>query len=161
MITLKEINSSNFYQVCMLRVGDEQRNFVADNAISLAEAYATRNEGNNAQPFAIYNDDVMVGFVMIGKGTVGNENETQFIKDNYVIWRFMIDEHFQKMGYGRESLEAVVEYIKTFPMGPAQFVWLSYEKDNDYARRFYKRFGFWETGEKCGGELMAILRIGD
>lgn len=48
-------------------------NLVALNIESLAEAYATRNEGNNALPLAVYDDKDLIGFVMIGKGTVGEE----------------------------------------------------------------------------------------
>lgn len=56
----------------MLEPFEEQKGFVAENIQSLAEAYATRNEGNNAVPLAVYSDVDLIGFVMIGKGTVGN-----------------------------------------------------------------------------------------
>jgi diamine N-acetyltransferase len=85
----------------MLEPFEEQKDFVAENVQSLAEAYATRNEGNNALPLAVYNDDDLIGFVMIGKGTVGNEDESDLIKENYCIWRLMIDKKYQ--GRGLES----------------------------------------------------------
>lgn len=85
MINFKEITNRNIWKVCTLEVFDEQKDFVAENIQSLAEAYATRNEGNNALPLAIYDDDVLIGFTMIGKGTVGNENESELIKNNYVL----------------------------------------------------------------------------
>ena len=50
MIELKEITNANIWEVCALELFDEQKNFVAENIQSLAEAYATRNEGNNALP---------------------------------------------------------------------------------------------------------------
>ena len=52
--------------MCRLRVYDEQKSFVAENVQSLAEAYATRNEGNVAMPFAVYDDERLIGFVMLG-----------------------------------------------------------------------------------------------
>lgn len=85
MIRFEEITNKNIWPVCMLEPFEEQKDFVAENMQSLAEAYATRNEGNNALPFAVYNDDELVGFVMIGKGTVGNEEESQLIKENYCL----------------------------------------------------------------------------
>ena len=91
MIQLKEITNANIWKVCALEPFDEQKDFVAENIQSLAEAYATKNEGNNALPLAVYHDETLIGFVMIGKGTVGNEEESDLIKENYSIWRLMID----------------------------------------------------------------------
>ena len=91
MIRFEEITNKNIWKVCTLEVFDDQKDFVAENIQSLAEAYATRNEGNNALPLAVYNDEVLIGFVMIGKGTVGEEDESDLIKENYCLWRLMID----------------------------------------------------------------------
>lgn len=95
MIKLAEITNANVWKVCALEPFDNQKDFVAENIQSLAEAYATRNEGNNALPLAVYNDESLIGFVMIGKGTVGDENESDLIKENYCIWRLMIDKKYQ------------------------------------------------------------------
>ena len=54
MIHFEEITNANIWKVCMLEPFDEQKDFVAENIQSLAEAYATRNEGNNALPLAVY-----------------------------------------------------------------------------------------------------------
>ena len=53
MIKLIEITNKNIWKVCALEPFDEQKDFVAENIQSLAEAYATRNEGNNALPLAV------------------------------------------------------------------------------------------------------------
>lgn len=73
LVTLKEITNKNIWKVCALEPFEEQKDFVAENIQSLAEAYATRNEGNNALPLAVYSGEDLIDFVMIGKGTVGNE----------------------------------------------------------------------------------------
>ena len=70
----EEITNKNIWKVCMLEPFDEQKDYVAENMQSLAEAYATRNEGNNALPLAVYNDDELIGFVMIGKQTASSHN---------------------------------------------------------------------------------------
>ena len=56
MIRFEEITNKNIWKVCALEPFENQKEFVAENINSLAEAYATRNEGNNALPLAVYND---------------------------------------------------------------------------------------------------------
>ena len=138
---------------------DDQKDFVAENLQSLAEAYATRNEGNNALPLAVYNDAELIGFVMIGKGTVGNENESELIRENYSLWRLMIDRMYQRRGLGRQTLDAVMALIRTFPFGEAKKVWLSYEPENTRARDFYRKYGFVENGDMCGNEIVAVYEL--
>lgn len=159
MIRFEEITNKNIWKVCTLELFDEQKDFVAENMQSLAEAYATRNEGNNALPLAVYNDEVLIGFIMIGKGTVGNEKESDLIKENYCFWRFMIDKQFQKKGLGKQTMDAVMDLIRTFPFGEAKKVWLSYESENIRAKEIYQKYGFIENGEKCGNEIVAVYEL--
>ena len=159
MIRLKEITNKNIWKVCALEPFDEQKDFVAENIQSLAEAYATRNEGNNALPLAVYQDDELIGFVMIGKGTVGNEEESDLIKENYCLWRLMIDKKFQGKGFGKQTMDAVMTLIRTFPFGEAKKVWLSYEPENTRARDIYHKYGFAENGEMCGNEIVAVYDL--
>jgi diamine N-acetyltransferase len=37
----------------------------------------------------------------------------------------MIDKAYQKQGMGSKALEKVLEYIRTYPCGPAAYCWLS------------------------------------
>jgi len=159
MIRFEEITNKNIWKVCALEPFDEQRDFVAENLQSLAEAYATRNEGNNAMPLAVYDDSMLVGFVMIGKGTVGNEDESDLIKENYSLWRLMIDRKYQGKGLGKQTIDAVIALIRTFPFGEAKKVWLSYEPENTRARDIYRKYGFVENGEMCGNEIVAVYEL--
>ncbi len=159
MIRFEEITNKNIWKVCTLEPFEEQKDFVAENIQSLAEAYATRNEGNNVLPLAVYNDDALIGFVMIGKGTVGNENESDLIKENYSFWRFMIDKKYQGQGFGKQTIDAVMDLIRTFPFGEAKKVWLSYEPENTRARDIYRKYGFAENGEMCGNEIVAVYEL--
>ena len=159
MIRLEEITNKNIWKVCTLEPFEEQKDFVAENIQSLAEAYATRNEGNNALPLAVYKDDELIGFVMIGKGTVGNEEESDLIKENYCLWRLMIDKKFQGKGFGKQTMDAVMALIRTFPFGEAKKVWLSYEPENTRARDIYNKYGFAENGEMCGNEIVAVYEL--
>ena len=159
MISLRKITTENGGDVISLSVGDYQRHFVASNAASLALAYILTNNGGVAHPFAVYHDEQPVGFVMLGYGTLGYSDEPKISRGNYCIWRFMIDQRWQNHGYGREALEQVLAYVRTCPMGPAQYCWLSYEPDNSIAKRLYESFGFHENGETCDGENVAVLRL--
>ncbi len=159
MIRFEEITNKNIWKVCTLEPFENQKEFVAENIQSLAEAYATRNEGNNALPLAVYNDDILIGFVMIGKGTVGNENESDLIKENYSLWRLMIDRKYQGQGLGKQTMDAVMSLIRTFPFGEASKVWLSYEPENTRARDIYLKYGFAETSEMCGNETIAVYEL--
>lgn len=159
MIRFEEITNKNIWKVCSLEPFENQKAFVAENIQSLAEAYATRNEGNNALPLAVYNDEILIGFVMIGKGTVGNEEESDLIKEKYSLWRLMIDQKYQGQGFGKQTMDAAISLIRTFPFGEAQKVWLSYEPENTRARDIYLKYGFVETSEMCGNEIVAVYEL--
>lgn len=93
--------------------------------------------------------DTPVGFLMIGFGVNDDwEDAPAVAADNYNLWRLMIDESHQKKGYGREAIRLALEFIKTFPCGKAEYCWLSYEPENEVARRLYASFGFMETYKK-------------
>ena len=159
MIRLEEITNQNVWKVCALRPFDSQKDFVAENVQSLAEACATRNQGRNTLPPAVYGEDVLIGFVMVGKGTVGNREESALIRDNYCLWRLMIDRNSQGRGYGRQTVEAVLSLVGTCPFGPAEKIWLSYEPENTRARDLHRRCGFAETGELCEDEIIAVYDL--
>ena len=155
---LKKVDLSNIDDVLALSVAEDQKSFVASNQASIVEAYATTASGLTALPFGIYEQDELVGFVMFGYDRL-DEEDPAAADGNYCLWRFMIDQKFQGRGYGRKALEACVAYLKTAPCGPAEYCWLSYEPENVRAAGLYKKFGFEETGEICGGEIVTVLKL--
>lgn len=156
---LKPIDLDNVWDIVKLKVSESQTDFVASNIYSIAEAFAARESGAVALPFGLYEDGVPVGFVMFGYGSLGEENEPKIARNNYCIWRFMIDERYQKNGLGARALEKALEYIRTYPCGKAECCWLSYEPENTVAKRLYYRFGFRENGESDGDETVAVLKL--
>ena len=42
---------------------------------------------------------------MLRKGTVGNEEESDLIKENYSLWRLMIDKKYEGQGFGRQTID--------------------------------------------------------
>ena len=160
MLELKKINRNNVADILKLEVLDSQREFVATNKSSIIEAYIAITENNDVFTFGIYNDDTPIGFLMIGfDANSDDEGAPKIAKRNYNIWRLMIDKKFQGKGFGKKAMELALEFINTFPCGTAKYCWLSYEDDNDVARKLYKSAGFVETDEKDGDEIVAIMKL--
>lgn len=160
MLKLKKINRTNIGEILKLEVFDNQKNFVATNNSSIIEAYIAITENNDVFTFGIYKDDTPVGFLMIGYDVNSDDEDAPKIaKGNYNIWRLMIDKKFQGKGFGKKAMNLALEFINTFPSGPAKYCWLSYESDNNVARELYKSVGFVETDEKDGEEIVAIMKL--
>ena len=160
MLSLQRIDGRNVWDILKLKVSKEQQSYVASNDVSLIEAYISKTENGQIFPFGIYKDDVPVGFLMIGFGTDSSWDDAPAIaQNNYDLRRLMIDIKYQGRGYGKEALNLALEFIHTFPCGKAEYCWLSYEPENTAARDLYRSFGFVETGEKDGEELIAVLKL--
>jgi len=148
MITLKKITEENFIDAFNLKLAPEQERFVSHPIRSLAQAYIYREQ---CQPFGIYEDDTMVGYVMV---------IYDYDIPEYDIWHMMIDESKQKKGYGGQALDRVLDYIKTKPFGSSSRVTLTCNKDNTSAIDLYKRKGFAETGAVYDDEIELSLNLG-
>ncbi len=160
MVKLEKINGKNVWDILKLSVSGEQKSFVASNTNSIIEAYTSITGNGYAFPFGIYAEDTPVGFLMIGFDTDDYwEDAPQIAKGNYNLWRLMIDQKYQKKGYGKKAVRLALDFIKTFPCGQAEYCWLSYEPENKTACQLYRSFGFMETGERDGEELIAILKL--
>ena len=112
---LVKITQENVWKLAALRVAPEQEDFVASNSESIIEAFAVREDGYVALPFGLYEDGEPVGFLMIGYGTIGQEDEPSVAAGNYSIWRLMIDRRYQGRGLGRRAMEEALRYIRTWP----------------------------------------------
>ncbi len=163
-VHLVKVNTGNFDDLINLKPLESQRNFVAENIYSLAEAYANIAEDKYAQPFGIYDGETPVGFLMIGFDMADEEADREkypVITGNYLIWRFMIDKNHQKKGYGKAAMKLALDFIRTWPCGEAEYCWLSYEPENEVARRLYESFGFVEAEKMPEGwdEIPASLKL--
>ena len=169
-VKLVKVDYFNFDDLIDLKVADDQKNFVASNIYSLAEAYAAKASDGYAMPFGIYLDDKPIGFIMFGyypdldyaKAAFGDELEIpDYIPKSYLLWRFMIDKEYQNKGYGKEALKLALDYIKTYPCGDGDYCWLSYEPENEVARKLYASFCFVEAEKMPEGwdEIPAVLKL--
>ena len=162
-IRLVKVGLDNFDDLVDLEPDKSQYNFVADNSYSLAEAYANITNGRYAQPFGIYKGDKPVGFMMIGYNIADEEDDPEkfpLLVNNYLIWRFMIDKEYQNKGYGKEAMKLALDFIRTWPCGEAEYCWLSYNPENEIARKLYRSFGFEEMQMPEGwDEVPAVLKL--
>lgn len=147
MVELRKITKENFEEVIRLSVAENQISFVASNVYSLAQAGIY---SDTAFPFAIYANDNLVGFVMMGY----YEKES-----HYTLWRFMIDKEYQGKGYGKKALKLAINYMiqnfKVKELGTGTHC------QNFVAQNLYKSVGFKETGEVDGNQIGMKLLIKD
>ena len=163
-VRLVKVDTKNFDALIDLKPFESQENFVAPNIYSLAEACANTAEGRYAQPFGIYDGETPVGFLMIGFDIADDDADRQkypFLNNNYLIWRFMIDKNHQNKGYGKAAMQLALDFIRTWPCGEAEYCWLSYEPENETARKLYRSFGFMEAEKMPEGwdEIPAVLKL--
>jgi diamine N-acetyltransferase len=138
-VTLREITKENLGDILRLKVAPHQEAFVASNAVSLAQAHF---EPQLPWFRAIYADDTPVGFLML-------EDDTE--QQIHFLWRFMIDERYQRRGYGQQALALLFAHVKTLPRGDA--IYTSCVPAEGGPGPFYEQMGFVYTGEEEEGEL--------
>ncbi len=144
-VRLAEVTADNWRDVVALELDADQRDLVASNLYSLAEASFTPL----ARPRAIYAGTRLVGFLMYD---AGDDNEPQRAS----IYRVMIDRQEQRQGYGRIALERALDEIRALP-GLAT-VSIYYAPENP-AKALYTSIGFVEVGRDEDGEVVAELSI--
>ena len=143
-VILKCITEDNFLDAFHLKLRKDQEEFVSHPIRSLAQAYVYRNQ---CQPFGIYQDEEMVGYVMV---------IYDYDVPEYDIWHMMIDGARQGRGYGKEALKRVLEYIATKPFGESNRVVLTCNQQNIPGLRLYRSLGFQETGNVDEDEIEMV-----
>ena len=146
-IELKAITEENFIDAFNLRLAPGQEDFVSHPIRSLAQAYVYRDQ---CQPFGIYANGKMVGYVMV---------IYDYDVPEYDIWHMMIDEAEQGKGYGSAALDRVIEYIRTKPFGDSGRVALTCNKNNTIARKLYESKGFSTTGIEDEDEIELVMMM--
>ena len=148
MIELRAIAEDNFIDAFDLQLAPGQERFVSHPIRSLAQAYVYRNQ---CQPFGIYAEGRMVGYVMV---------IYDYDVPEYDIWHMMIDQSAQGKGYGSAALDRVIDYIRTKPFGDSGRIALTCNRDNPAARALYERKGFRATGAGDEDEIELAMTVG-
>lgn len=142
-VRLVEVTDDTVRAVSSLKVAPDQEKFVAPNALSIAQAYFTKEHWFRA----IAADDELVGFVML---------YTKVEDESVFVWRFMIDEGHQGRGLGGAALGAVIDEVKAWP--GVTSLRLSFVDQPGGPEPFYAAKGFRRTGRIVDGEVEAELR---
>ncbi len=152
-IVLRTIDLANFKACIDLDVDPTQKAFVAPNVYSLAQAKANPK----LHPYAIYDgklfkreigpDDPMVGFVMY-----------QVWDEIGFIMRLMVDQRFQRRGYGRAAMVEVIRRLKLHP--DVRYISTSVHKENEAAENLYRSLGFVDDPKQDPVELYLGLPWG-
>ena len=147
MVELKPITEDNFIDAFNLKLAAGQESFVSHPVRSLAQAYVYREQ---CQPFGIYAEGKMVGYVMV---------IYDYDIPEYDIWHMMIDESMQARGYGSEALERVIDYIRSKPFGDSNRIALTCNENNHIAKKLYESKGFSANGVHYDDEEEFVLMI--
>ncbi len=147
MLQLRPITKDNWIKAISLKVREDQMNFVASNAVSLAQL----NFLDNFYAKGIYLEDEMIGFTLYGI----DEDEQQ-----YWIYRMMIDKKFQGKGYGKKAIQLIIDDIRAMREDHHKTISLSYEPENEVAKYIYSKMGFKEVdGLIIEGEQVARFML--
>jgi diamine N-acetyltransferase len=145
MVRLEKITEDNYRECLDLKVAEHQTSFVSSNMKSLAKAYVYYNR---VASFAIYDDELMVGFMLL------RFNEEY---NNYFIWQLMIDERHQSKGYGKQAMLLAIEWMKKDER--CHEIVTTYIEGNDQAKKLYTQLGFQRMNEIEDGEIDMVFYI--
>lgn len=137
MISLKEVDLQNVFDICELTtnpngIGTVMEEYLCCNAISVAES----KYYPEMHPKAIYNNEMLIGFVMYKR--TSDEPGTA------AVCRFMLDYKFQHKGLGRKAFECILKHFKSLGISKAVVM---IDENNVTAKKLYCSFGFEFTGK--------------
>jgi len=132
MITLKDVNYDNFWEIIDLHVYESQSDFLTSNAVSIAQSKVQQE----CIPVAIYSDEKPIGFAMYGIDRKDGQ---------YWIYRFMIDRRYQSKGFGKIAFTMLIDRIKQDKKHNK--ILLGVHKESIVAIKLYRRFGFEFNGQ--------------
>jgi diamine N-acetyltransferase len=148
VISLRPVDDANREAVEALAVTPAQTPFVSSVRDSLREA--AEEPGARALPWAIYDDETPVGFVMIADEVDSPEYIARY------LWKLLVDARFQRRGIGTATLDLIVEYFRSRGAG---MMWTSAGEGEGSPLPFYERYGFRRTGAVHGGEILLSLDL--
>ena len=154
MLEIHPVTKDNWRELAKLQVREDQKSFVATNIWSIAESqfgFDHPTDGHwDMVPYGIYLENLPVGFLMLGYN-YSAPNEQGFVV------RLMVDEKYQGKGYGKFAMNWILDHFRANERVKA--VGISYEPDNDVARKLYASLGFVETGRIFEGEVEAVANL--
>ena len=155
-VTLREITAETRPVITDLGVSPAQQAYVAANAVSIAEA-----EGNPGAWYrAVYAGAQPVGFVMLfDPAAPGAILKGPIERTDMGLWRLMIDRRFQGRGFGRQTLNLIVDHVQA--RGGFRRLLTGHVPGPDGPEGFYLSAGFSKTGRlrNDGKEIEIVLAL--
>jgi GNAT superfamily N-acetyltransferase len=148
VVSLRPLSESNRQAVEALRVSPSQERFVSGVAESLREA--AEHPDAHALYWAVHAGETPVGFVMIAD-EVGSPDYIP-----HYLWKLLIDERYQRQGFGTATLDLIVEYFRGRP--GVEVLTTSAGQGDGSPITFYERYGFEHTGEPWSDDEV-LLRL--
>lgn len=146
MVNFRKITEENFDAVIKMKHPEGER-FMASNAVSLAQAWLYREDGD-VFPFAIYNEDTLVGFMLL---------EEDMEEERLDLWRIMISPEHEGKGYGTAAVALMIRCAKEAQKYKS--IGLLCNAENQNARHIYDKLGFQPTGDICYGDVEMRLDL--
>ncbi len=148
MVSLRPITDANREAVEALAVTPDQGRFVSGVRESILEA--AQEPDAQALYWGIYDDETPVGFVMIADEVGSPDYIAHF------LWKLLIDERYQRRGFGTATLDLIVEYFRSRAV---REMWTSAGQGEGSPVTFYERYGFERTGDLHSNETLLRLEI--
>ena len=142
MITLRNIDYNNFWEIIELNVYENQHNFLTSNAVSIAQSKVQPEY----IPLAIYSDEKAIGFAMYGIGRDDGQ---------YWIYKFMIDRRYQSKGFGKVALQLLINQIQKDKTHNK--ILLGVHRESIVAIKLYHSLGFEFNGQIFGKDRIMEL----
>ncbi|MFC7392025.1 GNAT family N-acetyltransferase [Scopulibacillus cellulosilyticus] len=141
-LQIREVNSNNWRIIAALSVSKDQHAFIESNSYSLVQS----KYHPEWKSVAIYDGNTPVGYCMYG---------TDIEKNQIWLDRFMIDQHYQGKGYGKQAIPLLIDCIvETYQ---CDRIYLSIHPENFAAQKLYESFGFKLTEEMDFGEAVMVF----
>jgi len=144
-----KITAKTVMEICQMshRLSVDQRQAVADNAVSIAQGHCSEN----AWMRAICQDQTPVGFIMIH---IGSDWEDGIDCPGIFLWRLMIAKPYQGRGYGKAAIELLLSHLRALGIPE---LYTSYHLGPGSPKGFYDSLGFQPTGSFYGDEPEVVL----
>ena len=131
---LISVTEDNWMDVASLSVKEEQKGYVAPAIGILARGYVYRD--CNVKIYAFEKDGIIVGTALVREFT----DEPL----GYDLQQFMVDEQYQRKGYGSQALQLILDELRT--ESHYDHVELCVKKADTEAIRLYEKHGFVDSG---------------
>jgi diamine N-acetyltransferase len=152
VVSLREITAETVDAVIKLSVAENQKRFVATNAVSLAQALFVPE----AWYRAIYFGEELSGFVMLYDESLRSPAPSA---PTVGVWRLMVAERHQGQGIGRAAMQLVINHVRS--KGCFRTLELSYVPAEGSPEPFYLSLGFRNTERVEDGERVMVLQLGE